>query len=93
MSGEQEINDTLNIGLDNNDLIVVSAGDSLTSDDLERSFAIYAPFGDVDLTSVQFNNHVLSNLTLLGGAQIFGRVLAIELDSGSNPLLVYVKKY
>lgn len=88
----KEISKLLSVGLDNNDVIIVEGGESLTEAELADSFAIYAPFGDVDITTLLYNKSTLSSLTLLGGAQIFGRPLSLAVASGSNPLVVYVKR-
>lgn len=85
-----ELKALISVGLDNNDPLIVAAGDSLSGDELANSFAIYAPFGDVDLTTLVYNKAELASLTLASGAQIFGRVLEVSVASGT--LVVYVKK-
>jgi hypothetical protein len=87
-----DIKSILSSGLDNSGIIIAEAGDSFTSDELDRSFSVYAPFGDVDITSMSFDYGTLGTNTVLGGSQIFGRLTELTIASGSNPLLIYVKK-
>lgn len=87
------IESLLSNGLDNSSILIASAGDVLTIDDLDRSFAIYAPFGDVDITSLTLDYAGdLGTQTIIGGSQIFGRLTTLTIAAGSNPLLIYKKK-
>lgn len=76
-------------GMDGSSTKIVQPEESLEGDELKNCYAIYAPFGDVELTTLIVDGNELSAVTLVSGNQIFGTIKLVSVTAGSNPVVLY----